>query len=56
MTKLLIIPQTRVGEFLEYYPELEELLTSHSPAFQKLQSPVMRRTIGRVTYFIGWLW
>ena len=51
MNKPLITPQTRIGEFLENYPELEDLLISLSPAFQKLKNPVLRRTIGRVATF-----
>ena len=51
MSKPIITPQTRVGEFLENFPELEELLISLSPAFQKLRNPVLRRTIGRVATF-----
>jgi uncharacterized protein (DUF2249 family) len=51
MSKPLITPQTRVGEFLEHYPELGDLLISLSPAFQKLKNPVLRRTIGRVATF-----
>jgi hypothetical protein len=51
MIKPFITPQTRIGEFLENYPELEELLISFSPAFQKLKNPVLRRTIGRVATF-----
>jgi len=51
MSKPLITPQTRIGEFLDSYPELEELLISLSPAFQKLRNPVLRRTIGRVATF-----
>lgn len=51
MTQLQITPQTRVGEFLDNFPELEELLISLSPAFQKLRNPVLRRTIGRVATF-----
>lgn len=51
MSKPLITPQTRVGDFLDNYPELEELLISLSPAFQKLKNPVLRRTIGRVATF-----
>jgi uncharacterized protein (DUF2249 family) len=51
MAKLLITPQTRIGEFLDNYPELEELLISLSPAFEKLRNPVLRRTIGRVATF-----
>ena len=48
MSQLQITPQTRIGEFLDNYPEHEELLISLSPAFQKLRNPVLRRTIGRV--------
>ena len=51
MSQPLITPQTRVGEFLVNYPELEDLLISLSPAFQKLKNPVLRRTIGRVATF-----
>ena len=51
MSKLLITPQTRIGEFLEHFPELEEVLISLSPAFEKLRNPVLRRTIGRVATF-----
>lgn len=51
MNKPQITPQTRIGEFLDYYPELEELLLSLSPAFGKLKNPVLRRTIGRVATF-----
>lgn len=51
MNKSLITPQTRIGEFLDNYPEHEELLISLSPAFQKLRNPVLRRTIGRVATF-----
>lgn len=51
MSRPLITPQTRVGEFLVNYPELEELLISLSPAFQKLKNPVLRRTIGQVATF-----
>ena len=46
--KLTIIPQTRVGELLDAYPELEELLFKLSPKFTALKNPVLRRTIGRV--------
>ncbi|MFA5973526.1 MAG: DUF1858 domain-containing protein [Lentimicrobiaceae bacterium] len=51
MVKPLITPQTRIGEFLDNYPELEELLINLSPAFEKLRNPVLRRTIGRVATF-----
>ena len=51
MSKPQITPQTRIGEFLDNYPELEGLLISLSPAFEKLKNPVLRRTIGRVATF-----
>jgi hypothetical protein len=46
--KLIITPKTRVGEFLEAYPELEDLLMSMAPAFKKLKNPILRKTVGRV--------
>jgi hypothetical protein len=47
--KLIITPHTRVAALLEDYPELESLLIETVPAFKKLQNPVLRRTIARVT-------
>ena len=46
---LEIIPQTKVGELLDSYPELEETLIAMAPAFKKLKNPVLRKTVGRVT-------
>ena len=46
--KLIISPKTKVGEFLEAYPWLENTLTEMSPAFAKLKNPILRKTIGRV--------
>ena len=46
---LSITPQTRVGELLEAYPELEGVLVAMAPPFKRLQNPVLRRTIARVT-------
>lgn len=43
-----ITPRTRVGEFLDAYPELEERLVQLAPAFKKLKNPVLRRTVARV--------
>ena len=34
---LLITPQTKVGELLETYPELEEVLVALAPPFKKLR-------------------
>ena len=46
--KLIITPKTKVGEFLEAYPELENVLMDMSPAFAKLKNPVLRKTLGKV--------
>jgi hypothetical protein len=45
---LIITPETRVGAMLEKYPQLEELLLSSSPAFSKLQNPLLRKTVGKI--------
>lgn len=47
--KPLITPQTKVGELLEAYPELEAVLIEVAPPFKKLRNPVLRRTVARVT-------
>ncbi|MDZ7370175.1 MAG: DUF1858 domain-containing protein [candidate division KSB1 bacterium] len=44
-----ITPKTKISELLEAYPELESLLVSLAPAFEKLRNPFLRRTIARVT-------
>jgi hypothetical protein len=46
--KILITPKTKVGELLDAYPELESVLISMSPAFEKLRNPVLRKTVARV--------
>lgn len=48
MSKLIISPQTKVGELLNEYPGLEPLLLTLAPAFAALKNPVLRRTVGRV--------
>ena len=48
-SRLLITPQTKVGELLDTYPELEAVLIEIAPAFKKLRNPVLRRTVARVT-------
>jgi hypothetical protein len=45
---LVISPKTKVGELLEAYPQLEEVLIGLSPAFEKLKNPVLRKTVARV--------
>ena len=46
--KLPITPQTKVGELLEAYPELEAVLVAQTPIFEKLKNPVLRKTVAKV--------
>ena len=46
--KLIITPKTRVGELLDFYPELEPVLMGLSPAFNKLKNPLLRKTVAKV--------
>ncbi len=46
--KLIISPKTKVGELLDNYPEMENVLMNLSPAFEKLKNPVLRKTVARV--------
>jgi hypothetical protein len=48
-TKLIITPQTKIAELLDVYPELESVLIDLAPAFKKLQNPILRKTVARVT-------
>ena len=48
-TKLIITPHTKIGELLDAYPELESVLIDLAPAFKKLQNPILRKTVARVT-------
>jgi hypothetical protein len=43
-----ITPDSRLGELLERWPALEEVLLGLSPHFRALRNPVLRRTIARV--------
>ncbi|HOX24503.1 MAG TPA: DUF2249 domain-containing protein [Candidatus Krumholzibacteria bacterium] len=45
----LITPELTVAAFLDAYPELEETLIAAAPPFAKLRSPVLRRTVARLT-------
>lgn len=47
--ELPITPQTKVGELLKAYPQLEDVLIGIAPAFKKLRNPVLLRTVARVT-------
>lgn len=46
--QLDINPQTKVGEMLDVYPQLEDVLLEISPTFVKLKNPILRRTVARV--------
>jgi len=46
---LIITPQTKIADLLSSYPQLEEVLIDMAPQFRKLQNPVLRKTIARVT-------
>jgi hypothetical protein len=43
-----ITPQTKVGDLLKEYPELEVTLLSLSPKFELLKNPILRKTVGRI--------
>lgn len=45
---MTITPETKILALLEQYPRLEETLLEISPAFAKLQNPLLRRTIARL--------
>lgn len=44
-----ITPQMKVGQLLEAYPELEDVLVAIAPEFARLRNPVLRKTVARVT-------
>jgi hypothetical protein len=44
-----ITPETKVGALLDSYPQLESTLLEIAPAFAKLQSPILRKTVAKVT-------
>jgi hypothetical protein len=43
-----ITPDTRIGDFLEAHPDLQEALIARVPAFAKLRNPVLRRTVAKL--------
>jgi hypothetical protein len=46
--RFVIAPDTKVGELLAHYPQLEEVLVGISPTYQALKNPVLRRTVAKV--------
>ncbi len=47
--EMVITPQTKLAELLEAYPHLEQVLMELSPAFRRLQNPILRRTVARIS-------
>jgi hypothetical protein len=43
-----IYPDTRVGDLLDAYPGIEEVLIRWFPAFAKLRNPILRKTVAKV--------
>jgi len=43
-----IIPETKIGELLERFPQLEDTLMEMAPKFRQLRNPVLRKTIARI--------
>jgi hypothetical protein len=43
-----ITPDSKLGELLERWPQLEAVLLDLSPHFKALQNPVLRRTVAKV--------
>lgn len=46
--RFTISPQTKVGELLDAFPALEEVLIEISPVFAKLKNPILRKTVAKV--------
>lgn len=45
---LIISPKTKILQLIEAYPQLEDVLISYVPAFEKLKNPVLRNTVARI--------
>ncbi len=45
---LAINPSTRVGDLLDAYPGMDEVLIGIAPAFAKLRNPVLRKTVAKL--------
>ncbi|HPY82214.1 MAG: DUF1858 domain-containing protein [Bacteroidales bacterium] len=49
MKHVVITPRTIIYDLLEAYPQLENVLIQAAPPFKKLQNPILRKTIARIT-------
>ena len=45
---LQILPSTKVGQLLDAYPELEDVLIEMAPPFKKLKNPILRKSVAKV--------
>jgi hypothetical protein len=45
---LAINPSTKVGDLLDAYPGMEEVLIGIAPAFSKLRNPILRKTVAKL--------
>jgi hypothetical protein len=44
----VITPDSKIGDLLERWPALEEVLVELSPHFRALRNPILRRTVAKV--------
>lgn len=47
--ELIITPKTRIYDIITTYPQLESVLVSYVPTFEKLKNPLLRRTVAKIT-------
>ncbi|HEX4844636.1 MAG TPA: DUF1858 domain-containing protein, partial [Geothrix sp.] len=45
---MIITPETKIGDFLEAHPDLQEALIARVPEFAKLRNPILRRTVAKL--------
>lgn len=45
---LTINPSTKVGDLLDAYPGMDEVLIGIAPAFSKLRNPILRKTVAKL--------
>jgi hypothetical protein len=45
---MIITPDTKIGDFLEARPDLQEALIARVPEFAKLRNPILRRTVAKL--------
>jgi hypothetical protein len=43
-----VLPQTKISDLLQAYPQLEVVLIALDPKFKELQNPWLRNSIGKV--------